>query len=411
MKPYLVPSRGFSRRTLMHLLVGLVLTCVSAAQNVTTLAQFQSDPLVRSGDEHARDLDYDAAGNDYDRYAKAHPGDPFAINAELRAWLFRELYRLNLLDTTMYARDGFLNSTQPEAADRKTRERINELSELALSIENRRLAARPDDADALYCRAMTHTVLATYTALVDKAFLPALRNALAARRDSDRVLELDHSYTDAKLLVGMHQYIVGSLPLPVKVLVGMTGVSGSKKKGLQLLSEVGASQSASSADARVALALFLRREAQYGEALRVVRSLAAERPRNFLFALEEANLEKDQGNGPAAIAAYRKVLAEQKHFVHPHLELAAYGLGESLRGQRHYAEALQAYDSVGDMKDVQPSVRRRSLLAAGEMYDQLGNREMALKRYRQVLDSASGGHEAILAQKHMHRAFSEAHGG
>ena len=57
---------------------------------------------------------------------------------------------------------------------------------------------------------------------------------------------------------------------------------------------------------RTCIALFLRREAEYKKAIAIVRTEVKEYPHNFLFPLEEANLLKDDGQGLAAIAAYRK---------------------------------------------------------------------------------------------------------
>jgi tetratricopeptide (TPR) repeat protein len=284
------------------------------------------------------------------------------------------------------------------------------LVERALLLEDNRLKQNPNDVDALYCRGVTHGLKSTYMALVDKSFVSALRNAVSARRDHERVLELDPKYIDAKTVVGAHLYVVGSLPLPLKVLAGITGLSGSKKKGLQYLNEVGASKAGTSVDARVALALFLRREAQYPEALKVVRTLEAEHPRNFLFALEAANLLKDEGDGPAAAVAYRRLLQHATIFFGAHLELAAFGLGEVLRGQRDFVGAQEAYDLIAEMKSVQPELRTRALLAAGEMYDQSGNRGMAMKRYNQVVGSDNAGKYAAVAEKHMRRPLDLQHG-
>lgn len=61
-------------------------------------------------------------------------------------------------------------------------------------------------------------------------------------------------------------------------------------------------------DARVALALFLRREGQFEQARDVVRTLARDHPKKFLFALEDGSLLKEENrNGEAA--ALRKVLS------------------------------------------------------------------------------------------------------
>ena len=40
-------------------------------------------------------------------------------------------------------------------------------------------------------------------------------------------------YIDAKLIVGVHQYVTGSLPFGLKILAGAAGITGSKSKGIQ----------------------------------------------------------------------------------------------------------------------------------------------------------------------------------
>ena len=58
---------------------------------------------------------------------------------------------------------------------------------------------------------------------------------MSARHDHERVLELDPKYVDAKVLVGTHLYIIGSLSWPAKVTASVVGISGNKEKGLQYL--------------------------------------------------------------------------------------------------------------------------------------------------------------------------------
>lgn len=418
--------RPYVRRVTRSLICGLVLLCslvggyanpVPGARQakqaeeqhpaLTPLGDELSDPLIRSGEQHYYNLEYDKAIRDFERFGHDHPTDCFAVNRILKAVVFKELYRLNLLDTTMYAHDGFLAKTQPEAADPKVREKMEHLYQRALMLANNRLAEDPKDAGALYCRGQTKALRSTYMALVDKSFLPALKNAVSARRDEERVLELDPQNLDAKTLVGTGLYVVGSLPLAVKMLVGVTGLTGNKKKGLRYLREVAAADVDSSVDAKVALALFLRREAEYVEALKIVQSLVKIHPHNFLFALEEANLLKDMGDGPAAVNAYRRVLGKgSAQYPDAHFALAAYGLGESLRGQKDYAGALEAYDLAAAMKDAQAPLRRRSWLAAGEMFDLLGRRDMAIKRYKQVLATGVDDPYSASAERYLRRPFS-----
>jgi hypothetical protein len=52
------------------------------------------------------------------RFRRANPDNPLAVDYVLDAVIFRELYRLDLLDTTLYAHDGFLSGKHAVAATR-----------------------------------------------------------------------------------------------------------------------------------------------------------------------------------------------------------------------------------------------------------------------------------------------------
>ena len=155
------------------------------------------------------------------------------------------------------------------------------------------------------------------------------------------------------------------------------------------------------------LALFLRREARYQEALAVAHGLAVERPKNFIFALEEANLLKDSGLGDAAIEAYRRILANGKAglYADPHLERAAFGLAESLKGQRHTEEALKAYELALSFPNLEPEVKIRSSLGAGQMHDVLNQRAAALKDYQTVTQLDASSRHAAEARKFLRQPY------
>ena len=66
------------------------------------------------------------------------------------------------------------------------------------------------------------------------------------------------SAVEAKLVVGAHNYVVGSLPWGVKVAASMVGLGGNKEKGLQYLKECAQGEGETSVDAQILLVLFLR---------------------------------------------------------------------------------------------------------------------------------------------------------
>ncbi|MBV9075107.1 MAG: hypothetical protein JOZ10_15890 [Acidobacteria bacterium] len=410
MKPYPV-------LTSLNRLGAVLLKCFLGALLVTTLNltaellraavppsptgyRADQDPQVKQALDDFYNLEYDKALTIFERVEKAHPDDPFAVVHILQATVFRELYRLNLLDTTLYAHEGFL-SGRAANGDPTVRAEVDQLTAQAVKLCDAHLAKNPNDVDALYVRGVARGLKSTYMALVDKSFAAALRNAVAARHDHERVLQIDPQYIDAKTIVGAHNYVVGSLPVPVKILAGIAGLSGSKRKGLEYLEQASKEGHESSVDARVALAFFLRREGRYSEASAVVGTLTGQYPKNFLFALEHCNLLKDGGKGPDSIGCYEKVLdnAKSGDYAGPHVEFAAFGLAESLRGQKDYEGALKEYEFTAGVPNGQLSLKQRAELAAGEMYDVLRKRNQAVQEYQTVIAQDNTSTQAEIARK------------
>jgi tetratricopeptide (TPR) repeat protein len=364
-----------------------------------------TDANTRKGFDYFYNLEYDKALREFEAAQEAHPSDPFSANHVLGTVIFKELFRIGALDTESFAGDAFLQR-QSIPLDPKVREQVNALSARAFALSQAYLEKNPDDVNALYARAVTRGLRATYMGIGEKAWFPALRSAVGSRHDDERVLELDPKYTDARTAIGVHEYILGSLSWPVKIAASVAGLSGSKSKGLQNLREAAAGGGESATDARIALALFLRREQQYEEAIKVVRVLSSTYPRNFLMATEYANLLNAAGHGPEAIVAFRKIIAgcHSNAYTICRLEVPTYGLGEALKGQKDYQGAVEAYEEAA-LAAPDAEVRQRATLAAGQMYDLLQKREAALLKYRAVIAQNSASEPAGQARRYIKSAY------
>jgi tetratricopeptide (TPR) repeat protein len=242
--------------------------------------------------------------------------------------------------------------------------------------------------------------------IVEKAYFAGLRSALAARHDHEEVLKLRPDMADAKTVVGAHNFVVGSLTMPVKAMAGIAGIHGDKKKGLDMLAEAGRAGGETNVDARVALALFLRREGQFQESLNVVHSLTHDYPRNFLFALEEGNLLFDAGKYPESAASFRTVIAHCKENKYPsaRVEVAQLYLGDSLRAEGKLQEAYQAYTAASAPASI-ADIRQRALLSAGEVSDLLARREEALLQYRAAIALDGSSEDADTARKYLDKPY------
>lgn len=401
---------GLLRRLGLYALVVLLVSVVwptfaaVKAPNGTDTDPLNLTPEVQAAYQHFYDLDYGTAQILFEKIAAEHPTDPMAVDYVLNNAVFRELYRLDLLDTTLYVEDGFLSGKHPVTENMQATRQIQALYQRALNSSNRRLASNPNDADALFARGFATSLETLYIGMVEKKYVTALHMALLSRKDDDAVLRLYPNYVDCYLIVGVHDYVMGTLTLPLRVLAGLVGIHGSKSKGIQELQRVGRDGIINSVSARTSLAIFLRREAQYGQAIEVIDGLARQYPHNFLFALEQANLLKDSGKGMLAVAAYQALLqratAPGGYYPDAHLELAYYGLGEAARGQRHIPEAANAYERATTQPTASPLMKRRAHLAAGEMFDVLGQHAQAKQQYDAVLALGADSDQAERATKY-----------
>jgi tetratricopeptide (TPR) repeat protein len=364
--------------------------------------QMNYDPQVREAYEHFYNLDYPGAVARFEKFYQQHPGDPQAAAYLVNALLFQELYREDLLDTTFYANDGFLTGRHATEEDPKVRDQILSLADEAMRDADWRLSKNPNDVDALFARGWVHSLRCTYLAMVERAFGAAFHQSVKAKDDCERVLKIDPNYVDAKLIVGVYQYVVGALPFPFKILIGVAGITGSKSAGLANLQDAGNRGVITSVEGRTVTALFLRREARYQDAIKVVQGLEQQYPHDYLFHLEEANLLKDAGAGMGAVDAYRQIVADNEkpgYFVSTKMDLTYFGLGDALRGQRHYVEAAQAYERAANTPNVGTELKVRSFLDAGQCRDLNGERADAVKDYQAAIDAGPNTSRADAARK------------
>jgi hypothetical protein len=123
---------------------------------------------------------------------------------------------------------------------------------------------------------------------VRKAWRDSLRDATAARKDSNRVTEIDPANYDARLIQGVHDYVVGSLPWSWRMLGFLVGFHGDKERGLQTLEEVSRKGKINKVDAEILLCALYRRESQPRKTIPLLEDLLRRFPRNHLLLFEQA---------------------------------------------------------------------------------------------------------------------------
>jgi tetratricopeptide (TPR) repeat protein len=357
-----------------------------------------NDDATRQGFEDFYNMDYTGAIVLFQQESQRYPDDPFVVNHLLAAVLAKELNREGQLDATLYMGNKFLELKEPPI-DLQVKKQITDLSQRAFTLTNQELAKNPKDVDALFARAVARGLATVYSAVVEKRWLGAMREGLGAYHDDQHVLRLDPNYSDAKLVVGTFQYIIGSLTWWEKTLAFVADMHGNKAKGLALLRQAVAGDGEESIDASTILALFLARDGNYNEALSLLRRDYRNFPHNFIFGLAVADLLNASGKHDEAIDAYRRLveLGERGFFPDARVERAAYSLGQALRRKKDYTGAIGAYEQAIHYPDANPGITAPAALEAGQVYDLLGQRDKAVASYQQATRIAPAGSPTVIA--------------
>ena len=257
------------------------------------------------GTEHFLNHEFSLAAAAHERALAREPENPDAHVRFGAALLYVELDRLRRLDTSAFRDDEEYYADGKPEPDPQVGARILEVLRGGEALCERRLKTSPADRQALHALAQILALRANYQFMVSKAYLRALSNGKRAKSLSDRLAQLHPDFVDGQLVAGVQQYIVGSLPWPVRAVIALSGYRGNKHRGLRLIARVAEDGGEKRDHARVLLALLLSRERRHREAAEAFRALMADFPRNYTFQLEAAAMYRAAGEPRTALGLLR----------------------------------------------------------------------------------------------------------
>ena len=364
----------------------------------TDRAQF--DALRRSGLEALYNLDYDKAQREFKEISRLYPNH--AAGPQLlaaRVWI-KTLYESRRLQSSLYNSESFYSSGD-DKVDPKIIAEFRNLTREAKRLSEVRLKQNPKDVEALYWLGATEGLKASFEEAVERRHFAALKDGDDSVDHHRQVLKLDPAFIDANLTAGLYEYVVGSLPLPIKVVAGVTGFRGSKKKGLALIESVANNGNWARDDARTLLIVLYTREKRFADALVNARELSAKYPRNYLFRLEaadalvaQAEVERKAKNTDAAVKAEREAFATFEDLLHDRsvretvsraLDLVHFKYGEVLLTAGEGERAAREFLAATRVERAEPSLVTMAHLYAARAFDRAGKREEAVAQYREVL--------------------------
>ncbi len=356
--------------------------------------------LQENGSEALFNLDYDVARQKFKEMTRLYPDDP--TGAEMLAttlWL-ETLNQARRLQAAIYSTQSFYAGTEDKPDPRVVQD-FRDLTRRATQLAEARLRRNPRDPQTLYVLGATESLKAAFAATVERRFMAALRSGSDGIDTQRDVIKLDPNFHDAELTIGMYDYIVGTLPLPVRMLASIGGIHGSKKRGIQTLERVAKDGQWTRDDARVLLIAIYKKEKRFLEALALSRELQAKYPHNYLFRLETADslvsqaaIERQASKTREAEAMESEAVRTFETMLHERpaagaapraLDLIHFRYGEALLLMAQAERAATEFLAATTVSGADVGTVSRAHLRAAQSFDLAGKRNEALAEYQVVL--------------------------
>ena len=397
----------FTRRvicTLSALVAGYVCFAADPVLNL-------HDPLSNPGFVHFYNNEFDEAIIQFEKGVKAHPDDPESYNHLAQGILYREMLRDGALESQLVGGTNPFLRRSKLAVSAQDKQRFTSCVTQSVNLSQALLEKNPQDVHALYALGVAHALRSNYSFLVEKAWVDALHEATAARKINQQILEIQPGFVDARLLLGLHEYIVASLPFYMRALGVVAGFHGDKEGGIRQLEDVRRNGILNRYDAEIVLAAIYRRERSPEKAIPLLRDVAARFPRNYLLRFEQVEMYSDLGDKKSALQVlgqidylrrtgapgYRNVAPAKIKYLRANL-LFWYGdLDPAL------ADLKQITGNGAAELDLKTAVM--AWLRLGQVYDLEGNHQEAIEAYRETMKTAPGSAAAMEAKNYMSNPY------
>jgi len=240
--------------------------------------------------ERLYDFDFQGTHAILDAHLRNNPADALGHAVRASALLFQELDRLQILESEFFSEDKRVIEKKKLKPDASIRTDFQSALDSAEQAAQRRVAAKPDDAEAMFTLSLVAGLQADYMALIEKRQWQSLTFFKESQTWSVRLLRSRPDFADAELTGGACEYLVGSLPFFARWFIHFEGVEGQKPLATQKLERVAASGRYLGPFARILLAIVNVREKQPSRALAILNQLSRDFPHNPLFLREAKKL-------------------------------------------------------------------------------------------------------------------------
>ncbi len=348
----------------------LVLPCLLLIAPLVRSQEFYQK-LTDEGIELGYNLHFDGATKIFNRLIEMEPEDP-------RGYLLQSV--------------NFYYRYQLEENHGAFSEQFVKLSKSAIEAAERRLNNAEQKLDAMFYLGTAHMYLAAYYGW-ESEWMKAYWYGRKGISYLERLVQLDPTYYDAYLGLGLYHYYTDVIPKLARPITFLLGLEPDRKKGLSELELAAKKGRYSQAEALLFLgSINLYIEKDYRKSLAYLEQLTELYPENasYLMLLGE-NYEK-VGRNELALETLDRLVRDAGASRFPVLVISSYfRLGNLYYNQRELPTAIQNYQKA--LKHASEStgnvdwVFALANLNLGRSFDLLGRRDEALQYYRRVQKS------------------------
>jgi len=373
---------------------------------LTALPMGGQQALIDEGFNHFYNLEYDQAIAAFEKAIAQNPGLPDLHNHLAQSLIFREMFRNGALESELVSgSNSFLRRPKLNPTPETEKRILDEIAK-SMVLAEARLKENPNDTGAMYALGIAYGLRSNYFWVVKKAWRDSLKDATAARKLHNRISELEPNNVDARLVQGLHDYIVGSLPWGFKMLGFVVGIHGDKEKGVRTVQDVAKNGKRNRVDAEVFLCALYRRENQSKLAVPLVQDLIRRYPRNYLLRMELGQMYSQAGDGVRGLQAvdevarlkeshapgFDRVPWEKIYYQQGSIQFWYNDLDRSLENMKKVAAA-------GDDVDLNTGVQ--AYLRMGQIYDMKQRRPEAIAAYKKAIAYAPQAEAAQESRKYL----------
>ena len=328
--------------------------------------------LIIKGIDFASTLKYEEAIKVFDKLIQKEPENPrgYFLKSATYFWIF---------STDMH------NETVGDT--------LKELSLQAIEVAEKRVDENKNDIDALFYLGGSYGTLGRYYG-ANKSYLKAYWYGQKGKNYLEEVVEMDSTYYDAYLGLGIYHYLADVLPKFVKILSFVLGVEGDKEQGIAELNLAAEKGIYTKSEALFFLgAIYTYREREYEKAINIFNKLLTKYPDNCGALIHLGRCYSFMGKCDLALQTYYKILNSREESHRIPMTSLHYQMGDVYYKLNNFYSAIGSF-TIAVESDTSSEGSKRwsypwSLYKLGLCYEIVGKREKAVEYYKKVKEEDS----------------------